>query len=218
MEVTTVAATVAMASGLASLNSIALPEPSLTGPKSLEEPVAARRSVRDFSSKGLSVKDISQLLWSAQGVTGAGGLRAAPSAGALYPLEIYVVVGRVDGLEPGVYRYRPQRHRLARTGQSDVRKQIYAAALRQEPVREAAAVLVISAVFARSEVKYGKRGVRYSLLEAGHAAQNVCLQATALGLGAVPIGAFHDSRVAQILGLGQEETPLYLLPIGKPGR
>ena len=129
-----------------------------------------------------------------------------------------MVVGRVEGLSPGVYRYRSQRHQLTRTGEADVRKRIFAAALRQEAIREAPALLAVSAVFARTEVKYGKRGVRYGLIEAGHAAQNVCLQATALGLGTVTIGAFDDSRVAEILGLGRRETPLYLLPIGRPRR
>ncbi len=188
---------------------IALPPPQRSGHMSLEEALARRRSVREFTSKPLSDRQISQLLWAAQGITHEEGLRTAPSAGALYPLEVYVASSA------GFYHYDPRRHELQRRSSRDLRPELYEAALEQEAVREAPAVFVISAVYSRTAQKYGNaRTPRYVHMEAGHAAQNLLLEAVALGLGAVPIGAFNDAQVQKVLGLPTEEQPLYLIPAG----
>ena len=188
-----------------------LPAPALSAELSLEETLASRRSVRDYDDEPLTTAEIGQLLWAAQGITSAQGNRTAPSAGALYPLEIYVLTA------DGVFHYDPRQHRLTRTGDTDARPTLYQAALRQEPVLAAPAVVVVTAVHARTAQKYGEqRGTRYVHLEAGHAAQNLLLQATAMGLGAVPIGAFNDKEVQQALGLLADHQPLYLIPVGHP--
>ena len=187
---------------------IALLSPVRSGRMSLEEALARRRSVREFSDKPLSDQDLSQVLWAAQGITHHEGLRTAPSAGALYPLELYLVNAA------GFYRYDPQHHALHRHSERDLRPALYRAALEQA-VREAPAVFVITAIYERTARKYGVvRSPRYVHMEAGHAAQNLLLQAVALGLGAVPIGAFHDAQVQKVLGLPTEEQPLYLIPTG----
>lgn len=188
-----------------------LPTPAVSGDVSLEAALAGRRSVREFSDRPLAAAELGQLLWAAQGITDPRGYRTAPSAGALYPLEIYVVTAG------GLYHYQPARHALAVVGGSDVRQALYEAALRQEAVSRAPAVFVIAAVYERTAVKYGaERSPRYVHLEAGHAAQNVLLQAVALGLGAVPIGAFDDGAIQEAMGLPAEEQPLYLIPVGRP--
>jgi len=181
----------------------------------LEECLAARRSVREYRSAGLSLAEVGQLLWAGQGITADGNLRTAPSAGALYPLEVYLAAGRVDGLDPGLYKYRPERHDLARVASGDQRKDLATAALDQDCVRLAPVTIAFAAVYRRITVKYGPRGVRYVHLEAGHATQSVLVQAVALGLGGVPVGAFDDTGVRRILRLATEEEPLYLLPIGR---
>ncbi len=190
---------------------VALPSPARSGRMSLEAALARRRSVREFSRKPLSDQDASQLLWAAQGITHPEGLRTAPSAGALYPLELYILSAA------GFYHYDPRRHELERRSERDLRPALYRAALEQESVRDAPAVFVITAVYARIAQKYGTvRSHRYVHMEAGHAAQNLLLQAVALDLGAVPIGAFNDAAVQQLLGLAAEEQPLYLIPTGHP--
>ena len=175
---------------------------------SLEESLARRRSVREYGSGPLSLEAISQLMWAGQGVTSEAGARTAPSAGGLYPLELYVLT------QEGVYQYLPEGHRLERIAGDDVREPVAVAALGQSALLEAPAVFVITAVFERTAGKYGERAERYVLLEAGHCAQNILLQAVALGLGAVPIGAFHDAEVASTLGLRTDHEPLYLIPVG----
>ncbi|MCU0571496.1 MAG: SagB/ThcOx family dehydrogenase [Syntrophobacteraceae bacterium] len=197
---------------------IQLPEPRAQGTMPLETAIQLRRSVRSFAGSPLSLADVGQLLWSAQGITLGAGLRAAPSAGALYPLETDLVAVRVDGLEPGVYRYIPKTHTLARRASGDKGSALGAAALRQSCVSQASAVVVLSAVYERTTRKYGQRGIRYVHAEAGHAAQNVCLQAVALQLGTVHIGAFHDEEVSRVLQLAEDEKPLVLLPVGRPER
>lgn len=190
---------------------IVLPAPDVRGRMPLEQALAARRSVRDFSPDALTLTQISQLLWAAQGITGPGGARTAPSAGALYGLEVSIV------LPQGVYRYEPAGHRLVRTDPADVRRRLHDAALSQESVLDAPAVLVIATVPSVIAAKYGAaRAARYVLLEAGHAAQNVLLEAVALGLGAVPMGAFHDREVSEVLRLGRGREPVYLIPVGTP--
>jgi SagB-type dehydrogenase family enzyme len=187
---------------------VKLSEPMLKGSVSLEETLGKRRSVREFSDKRLSEEELSQLLWSAQGITRQWGGRTAPSAGALYPLEIYVV------LPEGFFRYVPRGHQLVRISDKKLFSTLAHAALGQECVRSAPAVIVVTAVFERTELKYGKRGERYVKMEVGHAAENMLLQAVALGLGAVPIGAFDDDRVSKALGLTLNHEPLYLIPVG----
>jgi SagB-type dehydrogenase family enzyme len=188
-----------------------LPSPIVSGGESLAEALAERRSVRSFADQTLTPSQIGQLLWAAQGITHPQGYRTAPSAGALYPLEAYVVTAA------GVYHYEPQGHLVAVHSGGDRRQALYEAALRQEPVREAPAVFVITAIYERTAQKYGAdRSPRYVHLEAGHAAQNLLLQAVALGLAAVPIGAFHDEKIQEALGLPEAEEPLYLIPVGHP--
>jgi SagB-type dehydrogenase family enzyme len=193
---------------------VQLPEPARTGTVSVEEALAARRSIRAFASTPMSLHQVGQLLWAAQGMTSPLGLRTAPSAGALYPLELYLLAGDVAGIEPGVYRYRPQGHVLSRVAEGDRRADLAGAAYRQGWIAEAAAVIAIAAVFARTERKYGDRAGRYVYMEAGHAAQNTLLEATALGLAAVPVGAFEDGAVGAVLSLRPEEKPLCLIPLG----
>lgn len=195
---------------------IKLPEPRYNSNVSIEEALLGRRSMRDYSQKALTVKEVSQLLWSAQGITSEGFMRTAPSAGGTYPLEVYVVAGRIDGLEPGVYHYNPDRHSLTRIREGDFRKELQEASLNQEWVGNAAADLVITAVYERTTSRYGERGIRYVHLEAGHAAQNIYLQAVSLSLYTVSVGAFDDEPVLGILNATQEETPLYIMPVGRP--
>jgi SagB-type dehydrogenase family enzyme len=195
----------------------ALPEPRKDGALPVERALALRRSVRDFSHAPLSLADAAQLLWAAQGISGPRGLRTAPSAGALYPLEIYLVAGAVDGIAGGTHHYDPQRHRLRAVAKGDAREAIAAVAVEQSWVATAPAILVVSAVLDRSERKYGRRAARYVHMEAGHAAQNVYLQAAALKLGTCMVGAFHDERLKQVLGLPAEVEVLAIMPVGHPG-
>jgi SagB-type dehydrogenase family enzyme len=194
---------------------VRLPEPRQDGTMSLEAALRKRRSVREYASGALTLGEVSQLLWAAQGITDPQGLRTAPSAGALYPLEVYLVANRVQELRAGVYHYRPRGNELDLLNEGDVHDLTAAAALGQECVRDAAAVLVFTAVYERTTHKYGQRGIRYVHMEAGHAAQNVCLQAVALGLGAVTVGAFEDRLVKRLPGFPAAEEPLYLLPVGR---
>jgi SagB-type dehydrogenase family enzyme len=194
---------------------VRLPEPQLEGSVSLEQALFKRRCVRRFSNTPLTLKEISQLLWAAQGTTSPRGQRTCPSAGALYPLETLVVAGNVDELGCGIYRYSPADHELTLIRDGDFRAALADAGLRQSSIRTGAINLVLSAIYERTTRKYGRRGNRYVDMEAGHAAQNVCLQAAALGLGTVMIGAFHDNDVREILHLPADEAPLYILPVGK---
>jgi SagB-type dehydrogenase family enzyme len=193
---------------------VALPAPRLDGGVSIERALAERRSVREFARGALTLPQVAQLLWAAQGVTHGNGARTAPSAGALYPLELYLVAGEVHDLAPGLYRYVPGRHQLEPVAAGDMRRELCDAALEQECVAEGAAVFVFTAVERRTTRKYGQRGVRFVHIEAGHAAQNLALEATALGLGSVTVGAFDDDAVARLLNLPKDETPLYLMPVG----
>ena len=168
-------------------------------------------------SGSMSVEQLSQLLWAAQGVTGVR-YRTAPSAGALYPLEVYVAVGNVEGLDAGVYRYAPGAHALSEVHKGDVRKSLSRAAYWQKWAGAGAIAIVFSAVYERTTGKYGERGIRYVHMEAGHASQNVYLQAEALGLGTVVVGAFMDSRVRSVLHMEDDERPLSIMPVGKPAR
>jgi SagB-type dehydrogenase family enzyme len=195
---------------------LALPEVRREGSVSVERALAQRRSVRGYSAEPLSLAEVAQLLWAAQGVTSGEGRRTAPSAGALYPLEVYLVAGNVSGLAPGAYRYDSKRHRLLPHRQGDLREALAERALEQSWVAEAPALLVFSAFPERTARKYGGRAPRYVHIEVGHAAQNVYLQAVALGLGTVVVGAFEDAPLGRVLGLSPGEIPVSLMPVGRP--
>lgn len=186
-----------------------LPPPKVRGTMSLEETLKERRSKRRFTAKELTWEQISQLLWAAQGITGkAYELRTAPSAGGTYPLEIYLVNSE------GVYHYHPEGHELEQVGKGDVRPRLSQAALGQRFVERVPINIVIAAVYERTERIYGRRGARYIYMEVGHVAQNIHLEAVALGLGSVPVGAFEDEQVARVLSLPEEHQPLYIIPVG----
>ena len=207
-------ASLSMASA-ASQDTIQLPEPRTDGNTSVEQALLSRRSVRSYKDAPLDLAEISQLVWSAQGITHARGFRTSPSAGALYPLELYVVAGRVKDLPSAIYKYKPRQHALVKIISGDKRSELSQAALRQGAIKRAPAVLLFSAVYERTTGKYGQRGIRYVHMEVGHAAQNVCLQAQALGLQTVVIGAFRDSEVKNVAHLPANEHPLYFVPVGR---
>lgn len=193
---------------------IQLPSPRKDGPMSVEKSLNERRSVRQYRpNEPLQLEEISQLLWSAQGTTSDEGLRTAPSAGALFPLEIYLVAGNVRNLHVGVYHYDPRRHAVLRVQLEDVRCDLRRSAADQAQILEAPAIVVVAALYDRMMTKYRERGRRYADFEAGHVSQNIYLQATALGLGTVAIGAFQGSDVRRVLGISEEH--LYLMPVGK---
>ena len=188
-----------------------LPVPERRGKMWLEEALALRRSVREFTPEALTERELSQLLWAAQGITHAQGLRTAPSAGALYPLEVYVAsVG-------GFYRYEPRPHQLVRLSERDLRAVMCRSAWGQEFITQAPVVFVIAAVYERVSGKYGAaRTPRYVHMEVGHSAQNLLLEAVALGLDGVPVGAFEDEALQKGLELPEDHRPLYLIPVGHP--
>ncbi|HUU76372.1 MAG TPA: SagB/ThcOx family dehydrogenase [Methanoregulaceae archaeon] len=191
-----------------------LPKPGSDSDTSIEEGLAGRRSVRGYALRSLTLTEVSRILWAAQGISGEGGLRTAPSAGAIYPLEIYLVAGKVGGLSPGVYHYIPEGHSLEMEIVGDMREDIFFCALNQSAIKDAPALIVITSFPSRTTGKYGERGMRYVYMEAGHASQNVYLQAFSLHLGTVSIGAFHDECIRNVLGLDPNEEPLYIMPIG----
>ncbi len=190
---------------------IKLPEPRRDSNFSLEKAINERRSVRTYKDSPLTLKEVAQLLWAAQGKV-ASGKRATPSAGATYPMEIYLIAGEVEGLEPGLYKYVYDEHSLQLVKVGDLRRVVSERALRQDMILKAPVTIVISAVFERTRARYGARAERYVYMEAGHIGQNIYLQATALGLGTVAVGAFIDEEVKRVLGI--KEEPLYLFPVG----
>ena len=193
-----------------------LPPPVLESNVSIEETLANRRSHRNFEDRALSVEQLSQILWAAYGVTDPRGFRTAPSAGALFPLEIFVLVGNVEGMEAGVYPYVAREHKLIQILDRDIREELSEAAWGQTMVKEAPVVVVYTAVFSRTTGRYGERGRRYVYMEVGHSAQNVYLQVEALGLGTCAVGAFADDTCGTLIGLAvdAEEEILYLMPVG----
>ena len=194
-----------------------LPDPATDGDVSLEMTIHQRRTVRSFHSKKLSLTQLSQLLWAAQGITEPGGFkRAAPSAGALYPMDIYGAVGEdcIEGLKPGVYLYDPATHSFSLTQEGDMRRNIAMASVGQTWMSYAPITFVITAEYSRIMGKYGQRGVRYAMVEAGHIGQNIFLQSQALGLGAGIVGAFEDQKVIQVMGIKSTHEPLLLMPVG----
>jgi SagB-type dehydrogenase family enzyme len=198
---------------------ISLPGPSLKGAISLEEAILERRSTRDYQDKGLNLDQVSQILWAGQGITDkSSGFRSAPSAGALYPLELYLVVGEngVKELSAGVYHFVPQGHKLEKISSSDLRTKVMEASLNQGFIAQAPIVLIITGEYERTTKKYGERGKQYVHLEAGHAGQNIYLQVESLGLGTVTVGAFDGEEIIKILNLPQAHKPFYVMPIGHP--
>jgi SagB-type dehydrogenase family enzyme len=193
-----------------------LPAVKYKGELSLEEVILRRRSRRDFNPKFiLSLSDISQILWAAAGITSSfAGLRTTPSAGATFPLEIYLISQRVEDLNPGNYHYLPSDHALELVKEGDLGEDLAAAALGQDFIAKAAANIVITAEYKRTTWRYGKRGEMYVHMEAGHAGENIYLQAEALGLKTVAIGAFRESEVSPILDLSNKLIPIYIFPIG----
>ena len=195
---------------------VSLPAPQKKGAMSLEETVSRRSSIRDYRAEPLSLSQLSQLLWSAQGITHGGSFRAAPSAGATYPLELFVVAGNVEGLEAGVYRYNVPKHSLNLHLQGDLRRELTDySSFKQEFIARVPVDIVICAIYERTTDFYGQRGVRYVQMDTGHAAENIALQAIALGLDTVMVGAFDDDAVSKVLRLGNEFKPLYIIPVGK---
>jgi len=198
---------------------LVLPPPRLKGAMSVEEAIHKRRSKRDYSDEPITLEELSQLLYSAQGISEpANRLRTAPSAGGTYPLEIYVVVkeGGCATLEAGTYRYDPSQHALERSSRGDIHMELTAASLDQAWVRDAAINIIVAAVYERTTGRYGDRGVRYVHMEVGHAGQNIYLEATSLGLGTVVIGAFHEDQIQGLLNLSENCKPLYVIPVGRP--
>ncbi len=192
-----------------------LPEPRYDSDVSIEQSLLQRRSTRSYTGEPITLQEVSQLLWAAQGITDARGYRTAPSAGALYPLEMYVVAGDVEKLASGIYKYNPYENELRLIVEGDKRSELAHAAFSQSCVSEGALTVVISAVYERTTIKYGDRGIRYVHIEVGHAAQNLCLQAAAMDLGAVTVGAFNGEQVARILNMPEGEQPLYIIPAGR---
>jgi SagB-type dehydrogenase family enzyme len=204
-----------MAGPVRSDSVIKLPPPDTVGQVTVEQALWHRRSVRAFADESLTVKQVGQLLWAAQGLNRGMVGRTAPSAGATYPMELYLVAGKVKGLNPGVYHYGFNGHCLTLTKAGDHRAELADAALRQGAISTAPAVLVLAADFSRTARRYGERAPRYVYMEAGHVGENVHLQCEALGMGTVMIGAFQDDRVKKLLGIEQE--PLYIMPVGRKG-
>lgn len=194
---------------------VALPEPRRSGTLALEDAIATRRSRRGYSSQPLTLAELGQLLWAAQGVTGPERQRTAPSAGALYPLALYVAASRVEDLPAGIYRYNPESQSLELIAAGDRRRDLAAAAVWQDCMRFASCVLLFAADYARTTGKYGERGMRYVHIEVGAATQNVYLQAPALGLGTVIVGSFDDAQVASIAHLPEDESPICMMALGR---
>jgi SagB-type dehydrogenase family enzyme len=195
---------------------VPLPKPSFIGKKSVEEAIKARRTVRHFKAKALNLEQLSQILWAAYGVTANGFYKSVPSAGALYPLDIWVAAGKngVEGLQAGVYQYIPKAHRLTQIKAGEVRDDIARASLYQGWMAEAPVIFIITGEYERCTRKYGERGIPYTYIEAGHAGQNIFLQAEVLGLGTGIVGAFHNDVVQKVLGIGKVYDPILIMPVG----
>ena len=183
---------------------------------SVESALARRRSVREYSSLPLTLAEVGQLVWAAQGVTGSGGLRTAPSAGAIYPLRLYVLAGAVEGLQAGIFGYDPDANELEVLSRGDKRQKLFEATCEQVCSAECAMAVLLAGWFTRATREFGPMAQSLALIEAGHAAQNLLLQATALGLGAMGLGKFDREAVARVFHLPASQQPLYLLLAGHP--
>jgi len=194
-----------------------LPEPGLKGAVSVEQAIWQRRTIRSYGPNPLSLEQFSQVLWAAQGITGDRGYkRSAPSGGALYPLDIYAVLGvrGVTGLQEGIYHYNPEKHAAQLIAKGDFRRDVAEAALSQLWLANAPLNLVITVEYGRITGKYGVRGKRYAMIEAGHVGQNIFLQAEALGLKAGIVGAFHDDDVKRVMTITGSHEPVLIMPVG----
>ena len=189
---------------------VELPSPELTGTVSLEQSLHDRRSAREYAATPLTLDEIGQLLWAGQGITDDDGHRTAPSAGARYPLELYAVTATE------LMHYLPAGHRVEQRADTTILGALPEAAFDQEFVGNAPLVVVIAADPARTEQEYGAMAGDLVQREAGHAAQNILLQATALGLVAVPVGGFDPATVEGLLALPPDQAVQYLIPIGRP--
>jgi SagB-type dehydrogenase family enzyme len=199
---------------------IRLPPPPHKGTLSLEEAIARRRSIRDFTPEPVSLSQLSQILWAAQGISDTlREFRTVPSAGATYPLEVFVVCGGngVEGVADGIYHYNVAQHSLVLHHKGDVRLELARAALEEQFIYQAPVDIVICALYQRITPRYGGRAERYVHMEVGHAGQNIYLQAVALGLATVAVGAFHDEEVREVLRLDKQYKPLYIMPVGNYG-
>lgn len=197
-------------SGISS-KTIQLALAQLRGEVSVEEALASRRSVLQYTRERLTLAQISQLAWAGQGITDSQrGFRAAPSAGAIYPMKLFFVI------EEGVYVYHPKEHVLKRTINRDVRERLSVAAINQRAVAEAPCSIIVTGSMMELSYRYPEKATRYLLIEAGHVAQNIQLQAVALGLGSVPIGTFSISDVSRVCQLPSYLDPLYIIPVGHP--
>ncbi|MCP4727670.1 MAG: SagB/ThcOx family dehydrogenase [bacterium] len=194
---------------------IKLPLPEYDSYFSVEKALHWRRSVRAYKNDPLSLEELSQLLWAGQGITNKEGYRTAPSAGALYPLEIYAAAGNVLSIDPGVYKYDPGSNALDVIAERNVIQQFKSAMVDQDFVSDAPLILVVSAVFERTTEKYGKRGINYVYMDIGLACENIHLQAVSLGMGTVVMGAFQENIVRDLIGMPAEETPVIIMPICK---
>lgn len=199
------------------MKTLSLPEPLTDGSSSLEKSLSLRRSVRSFTSTPVSLNSISQLMWAAQGITEPGrGFRTSPSAGATFPLEVFVVATNVVDLEAGLYQYIIGDHTLEKIIDGDLREPLLASALMQQWISQAAAIVVICADYSRTTARYGERGIRYVHMECGHVGQNIALQAVTLDLGTTMVGAFYDEQLKDVLQLPDDLEPLYIIPVGHP--
>lgn len=186
---------------------LSLPKPLLKGSKSVEECIFERESIRSFKDKVIEIEKISQILWATQGKK--GHKRTVPSAGATYPLEIYVILK-----DKGYFHYNIDRHALELIIDEDISEKLASASWNQQFISEAYLNVILCAIFARTTQRYGERGVRYVFIEVGHCAQNIHLEAVSLGLASVPIGAYEDDKVKAVLDLPKNVEPLYIIPIG----
>ncbi|TYB31682.1 MAG: SagB/ThcOx family dehydrogenase [Candidatus Mcinerneyibacterium aminivorans] len=194
---------------------IKLPEPIKKSNVSIEKALENRRSIRSYSSMPVNLEELSQLLWAAQGVTNRKGFRTAPSAGALYPLKLYVVVENVKNLEKGIYMYKPEGHKLIKIKSNTNIEKIYKGALNQQSIKDASVNIIFGADFSVTDKKYRKRGKQYVYQETGHAAQNIYLQSESLNIGTVVVGAFYEEQIKKAAGMGDNETPICIMPAGK---
>jgi len=200
---------------------IYLPKPRQDSSVSIEKTLLERKSVRYYTDESLTLTEVSQLLWAAQGfIVRPDGRRrrTVPSAGALYPLEIYLTVRKVDELEPGVYHFISEEHKLEKILSDDIHPELSIAALGQLRVAQAPINIIIGAVYERTSAKYGDKGIKYVHMEVGHAGQNISLQVISLNLGTVIVGGFDDERVKEIVNIPKDVVPLYIMPVGRPAQ
>lgn len=201
--------------GVSTMTEIKLPKATISSNNSIEKVLFSRRSVRTYKNEPLTLNQVSQLLWSTQSITSPRGLRIAPSAGALYPLEVYLIAGNVTDLPAGIYKYDHKNHKIKKVVDGDKRQDICDACLGQSPVKDGAINILICGIYSRTTGKYGDRGKQYVHVEVGCVAQNVYLQVESLGLGTVYIGALDDKQIKQIAKLPASEIPFCVLPVGK---